>query len=173
MAVSYLAYGSNMCTERLRGPAPSARPAGVARLPGHELRFHKKSDDGSGKCDAFATDNARDVVLGVVFEIDAKDKARLAKHEKGYREKEIEVLANEGPIAAFTYVALSQAIDPSLRPFSWYRDIVVSGAEEHRLDGAYVARIRDTPARTDADKAREARNRKVLPCRESSSPDDR
>lgn len=83
------------------------------------------------------------------------------------------MLGNEGPIPAFTYVALPKAVDSSLRPYSWYRGIVSSGAEEHKLDDAYVARIRSTPARTDSNSARETRNRKALPCREVSRSDDR
>ena len=37
---------------------------GAAYLSGYTLRFHKKSKDGSGKCDAFYTGNPNDVVWG-------------------------------------------------------------------------------------------------------------
>jgi hypothetical protein len=100
MTISYFAYGSNMCTQRLRGVAPSAKPVAVARLAAHELRFDKRSTDGSGKCDAFATNNPANSVLGVVFEIDPEDRVRLERHEKGYGPKEIQVLANKRTIAA-------------------------------------------------------------------------
>jgi hypothetical protein len=55
----YFAYGSNMETARLRERMPSAKPLGVAKLSGHELRFHKRSKDGSGKCNAFAPTTMR------------------------------------------------------------------------------------------------------------------
>ena len=47
----YFAYGSNMSSVRLRARVNSAQPLGVARLPGHRLRWHMHSLDGSGKCD--------------------------------------------------------------------------------------------------------------------------
>ncbi len=55
--VVYLAYGSNMSTARLRKRMPSCKPLGIATLPGHALRFHKRSMDKSGKCNAFASGN--------------------------------------------------------------------------------------------------------------------
>ena len=46
----YFAYGSNMCTGRLRQRVPSAAPVRIAKLLNRSLRFHKRSDDRSGKC---------------------------------------------------------------------------------------------------------------------------
>ena len=60
--VVYFAYGSNMSTARLRGRVPSCKPLGVATLPGHALRFHKRSADKSGKCNAFASGNDNSVI---------------------------------------------------------------------------------------------------------------
>jgi gamma-glutamylcyclotransferase len=51
----YFAYGSNMSLSRLRERVPSAEAVGCFSLNGHDLRFHKLSKDGSGKCDAFFT----------------------------------------------------------------------------------------------------------------------
>ena len=51
MTMLYFAYGSNMLTERLKARVSSATPIGKANLSDHGLRFHKKSKDGSGKCD--------------------------------------------------------------------------------------------------------------------------
>lgn len=45
------AYGSNMLTARFRERCPTAEPLGIAELSSHRLRWHKKSKDGSGKCD--------------------------------------------------------------------------------------------------------------------------
>jgi hypothetical protein len=50
----YFAYGSNMSTARLRQRMPSCKPLGTAVLSEHKLRFHKRSTDQSGKCNAFA-----------------------------------------------------------------------------------------------------------------------
>ena len=51
------AYGSNVCSGRLRERVPSAVPVRVARLLNHSLRFHKRSGDHSGKCDAWRVTN--------------------------------------------------------------------------------------------------------------------
>ena len=45
----YSAYGSNLWTGRLRERVPSASPMPIARRLNHSLRFHKGSEDGSGK----------------------------------------------------------------------------------------------------------------------------
>src|SRR5438128_1900656 len=60
----YFAYGSNMLTQRLKARVPSASPKTVAVLFDHGLRFHKRSQDGSGKCDIVKCPG--EVVHGVV-----------------------------------------------------------------------------------------------------------
>jgi integrase len=60
----YFAYGSNMCTGRLRQRVPSANPVRVAKLLNHAFRFHKRSGDLSGKCDAYFTGETTDVIWG-------------------------------------------------------------------------------------------------------------
>jgi hypothetical protein len=73
----YFAYGSNMCTGRLRRRVPSAQFFCVAKLSGHVFRFHKRSTDGSAKGDAQETHNLQDVVWGVVFYFADRKKSAL------------------------------------------------------------------------------------------------
>jgi len=73
----YFAYGSNMSVSRLRKRVPSASPLGCHILKKHDLRFHKKSKDGSGKCDAYETSNDKDIVYGALFGIDPNEKPAL------------------------------------------------------------------------------------------------
>lgn len=56
------AYGSNMLVARLTERVPSARPIGIGQLKGHVLRWHKRSKDGSGKCDIEITESDADSV---------------------------------------------------------------------------------------------------------------
>src|SRR5207247_6479737 len=71
LSMLYFAYGSNMCTARLRGRDSSATPVRIGKLLNHSLRFHKRSTDGSAKCDAYYfTGKPQDVIWGVIFEID-------------------------------------------------------------------------------------------------------
>jgi hypothetical protein len=162
MCMLYFAYGSNMCTGRLRQRAPSANPVRIAKLLNHSLRFHKRSEDRSGKCDACFTGEPTDIVWGVIFQIDPDDKPRLDAHEglgRGYAEKGALVIDEEGnrhPV--FTYTAEDGRIDPTLQPYSWYKRFVVEGARQHTLPPDYIGRIEAIQATEDSDRRRDATN---------------
>ena len=55
--ILYFAYGSNMSSRRLKNRVESANVISTGILEKYKLKFHKISEDGSGKCDAFFTDN--------------------------------------------------------------------------------------------------------------------
>ncbi len=80
----------------------------------------------------------------------------------GYRVEEVEVQAADGTVRAYTYVAEDDHIDPDLRPYGWYRDIVVAGAREHGLPEDYVDRIAALEVWADPDGTRAARERRIL-----------
>jgi len=141
----YFSYGSNMSIKRLQSRVPSARFISTAFLCQHELRFHKESDDGSGKCDAYKTGRMEDSVWGVVFEIAADEKSVLDEKENlghGYDEKEVTLTTPAGETlrAAFTYYAIR--IAQKLKPYNWYLYHALVGAEESGLPREYVERIR-------------------------------
>ncbi|MCK5291703.1 MAG: gamma-glutamylcyclotransferase [Thermoplasmata archaeon] len=165
--MKYLAYGSNMCTGRLRDRVPSCTEPFPARLKGHELRFHKRSVDGSGKADAYSTDDPNDQVWGVVFDIDNSEKPDLDKAEglnEGYDETEVEVVdyQNIGHKATM-YFAEIDYIDPLLKPYSWYKRFVVEGARQHGLPEAYVSELECVESQEDLDEDRNDENR-TIPC---------
>ncbi|MFP4228649.1 MAG: gamma-glutamylcyclotransferase family protein, partial [Salinivenus sp.] len=58
-----------MLTTRLEARVPSAQTVMTAMLKGYELRFHKWSRDGSGKCNVVPSDEGT-AVYGVVFDVD-------------------------------------------------------------------------------------------------------
>lgn len=151
----YFAYGSNMLTARLRERTPSATVLGAAELPGHALRWHKAGADGSGKCDVVEVDAPDARVHGVLYRILLSEQPQLDAAEAlgvGYTDKHAAVLSGGRTLQARLYVALVTA--PALRPFDWYRALVVAGAREHGLPDAYVAALAAVPARTDTDQAR-------------------
>lgn len=148
------AYGSNMPAARLRERCPSARAIGIAELPGYDLRWHKRSSDGSGKCDIVFSD-AGVSVFGVLYEIAAAEKADLDRAEGlgyGYEEIDIKVHCGGEPLTAKAYRATDT--DSALRPYTWYRALVIAGAKEHRLPAAYIAGLESVPADEDADRTR-------------------
>jgi gamma-glutamylcyclotransferase len=163
--INYFAYGSNMCTARIRERLPNARAKGIARLAEHSLRWHKRSIDGSGKCDAFRTGNQEDEVIGVVFELPDDEKRQLDAVEglgKGYDEKTVMVNLEDGSRSgAVLYVATSSAIDSSLVPYDWYKEHVQCGAKDYNLPERYRARIDSVPTKTDPNSTRAAKERHI------------
>ena len=162
--MKYFAYGSNMSTARLKMRVPSAVPLGRHTLKEHDLRFHKYSKDGSGKCDAFYTGNVNDIIFGVLFEINSSEKTELDKVEGlgyGYDEKEVTVSATDGSsFKAATYIATN--IDKDLKPYSWYVNHVLIGAIEFSLPDDYVQmKIREVLSLDDLDKERDEKQRTV------------
>lgn len=165
--VVYFAYGSNMSTARLRERMPSCKPLGIATLLRHELRFHKRSKDKSGKCNAYATDDPDDSVVGVLFSFDPKERSKLDKAEgvgNGYEHANVTVINDKGRRRkVLTYVATADYIDDALQPYDWYKDFVLAGAEEHALPEEYVDEfIRSVASIPDPNKGRDKRERATL-----------
>jgi len=147
----YFAYGSNMFTARLRDRCPSARALGTAALPGYALKWHKRSKDGSGKCDIVASDESEAIVYGVLYEIPKHEKPKLDRAEGlgyGYDQVAIEVSQDGRPVSAVAYVATN--VDSTLKPFDWYHAHVVEGAVEHGLPAEYIAGLRAVEVTTSA-----------------------
>lgn len=145
-----------MSTPRLVARVPSARPVCRARLHKHRLRFHKKGKDLSGKCDAEFTNDEKDYLLGVVFEIAVKEKLGLDLQEglgNGYEEKYVSVFSPDGTqLEAITYYATN--IDPGLRPYEWYKEHVMRGACEHAFPTEYIQIIAAIETIPDTDRSR-------------------
>ncbi len=163
--MKYFAYGSNMYTRRLRERVPSAVDDTVAVLPKHVLRWHKIGDDGSGKCNVFFTGKIDDVVYGVVFIIPDADIGLLDKAEgvgSGYERKTVVLETNVGAIQADAYRARPDAIDENLKPYGWYRDLVLAGAREHGFSVEYVDEVENREVKDDPDPERAARHRRIL-----------
>ena len=163
--ILYFAYGSNMLSRRLRAPnrTPSAVAVGTGFVSGRRLTFHKVSTDGSGKCDIEVTTNPNDRAYGVLFEIEVAEKPALDHAEglgEGYREERVEVAAGSSTHEAITYIATSK--EPALRPYHWYKALVVAGAVEHGLPESYVEWMRTFDSQADPNEKRRAENESLL-----------
>lgn len=159
----YFAFGSNMWSARLRARIGEF-PAGVAgEVTGHQLRFHKRSGDGSTKCDAYHTENPGDVLHGVAYHISAAQQVLLDGFEgKGYSRIEAPVNVNGDCIVAYMYIANPDYVEPGLAPYNWYKQLVMAGAEEFALPEQYVRAISKVPSVTDPNNDRHLRNMAVL-----------
>lgn len=156
----YFAYGSNMLKERIRHPlrVPGARWLKTGYVTGRKLAFHKRSQDGSGKCDVAFSDNPSDRVYGVVYDVPEDQVPALDKAEAlgaGYRRGRIEVFCEGSPsFFAETYLADPNYIDPTLCPYTWYKELVLQGARQNHLSADIIEEISAVSAWTDPDSDR-------------------
>jgi len=161
----YFAYGSNMLTERLRTRVPSAEPVATARLPGWTLRFHKRSQDGSGKCNVVEASDESTTVHGVLFEFATDDLSALdaAEHRgHGYERQRVHPQTPDQTVEAFAYVAQPAYVDDALRPYDWYRTVVMAGAHQHALPPRYRNSLEATRSYPDPDTERRRKYRSLL-----------
>lgn len=159
----YFAYGSNMHVARLRARVPSGMPLAPASLAGHRLTFCKRGRDGSGKCSVLRTGDPQDSVHGLIFEIAPGDVAALDAAEGfGYDQAWIEVRSANARRRVMIYLAREGFLDVSLRPFEWYKSLVLRGALDGRLPATYVDSIRAVAAIVDPDPDRDREHRSIL-----------
>jgi gamma-glutamylcyclotransferase len=170
--MTYFAYGSNMLTSRIVSRCPGTNEIGRAWLVGYVLRFDKLSSDGSGKCTIHETSDPHDIVHGVLFQIPSAQVSRLDRAEAegiGYDRGPIRVeVLHSAPVRAETYVAKETAIDPDVKPYDWYLDIVIQGALSHNLPDSYVKMLRQVSAKPDPNLNRPSRRRALKQLKESN-----
>ena len=161
------AYGSNMLLQKLKVNVPSARKVANACLREYRFAFNKISrKDGSAKGNIMPTGKGEDAVWGVLFDIEDRDKQALDKEEglgKGYNEIVISIATIDNKIVnALAYIADKSAIQDSLLPFDWYRDMVVIGAARNELPERYIDELRKFPFRADNDEERRCRKYSMI-----------
>lgn len=153
----YLAYGSNLHPLRLKERAPSARVVGVVAMPGRVVRFHKRSNtDASAKCDLVALPGAGES-FAVLYELSVAHKPLLDAIEglgHGYREARVSIELRDVSYRPFLYVAEASHIAPCLRPFHWYKAMVIAGARHHGFPEDYVAALEAVESAQDPDSQR-------------------
>lgn len=161
--MKYFAYGSNTLVDRLVERVPSARPIGPAVLFHHRIMWHKLGTDGSGKCDIIESAETNSRVWGVLYEFDDKEMILLDRAESfgyGYEQKPVIVYVDERSHEAFAYYAIQT--NPLLRPFHWYKDFVISGAEQNGLPLSYLNELNAVESIEDPNRNRGHRNRMLL-----------
>ena len=139
----YFAYGSNLCADRMRIRAPSARERGAASARGFELRLDKRGGDGTAKANLHAA--PRGQVWGALYALDREDWPRLDDCERGYARIEIEVISASGQRAlAQTY---RSDLLTAAAAAAWYKQLIVDGARAHALPAEWCAWLDGLSAR--------------------------
>ena len=131
----YAAYGSNLHPDRLRARVASARLAGTAFLDGLALTFDKRGIDGSGK--AAVVEGGQGVHIAV-YSIEAGEKPELDRLEHinvGYYDLTVDI---PGYGECFMYTATEAYSEPGLKPYCWYRALVLQGSIAHGFPEDYI-----------------------------------
>ena len=156
MPLYNFSFGSNMSSNRLLARLPNAKRVGTATLKGYELTFDMLFSDGSGKCSIRQSSDDDAVVYGVIYEINADEKAILDSIEgAGYDCVDISpTLLTGQTINAHCYIANTH--DESVLPFDWYIGHVHRGALEAGVPKAYSDAILNRPKKSDPNQERAA-----------------
>ena len=159
----YFAYGSNLHPVRLSERVPSAELVGTAQLAAHTLHFHKRGQDNSGKCNLLHTGCPTDLVHGAIYSIDHAHKTLLDEYEgSGYQTHPVTVQHRARQYECFVYLAHADHIDDSLKPYHWYRELVVQGARFLDFPQEYVIRLTDVSSVDDPDHERRQMHASLL-----------
>ena len=164
-SIHVFAYGSNLHNRRMLDRVPTACSVAIGYVEQRRLRFHKRSVDGSAKADAAFTGVSGDQVWGAIYRLSPDQKLELDKHEFlgiGYDQEFVEVTTDNGSISAWMYVARRSAIDETLKPYSWYHDYVIAGAQQHRLPFCYINKLMSIETTADSDLKRHDQNRQLI-----------
>ena len=155
--IHYFAYGSNLHPVRLRERVPSAKLVGATEFSKHCLSFHKKSHDRSGKCNLFHTGAESDLIYGAIYRIDPAHRSVLDRFEgkgNGYIDNQITLQFQRQEYSCFTYIAQESHIADDLKPYDWYKKLVILGARHMQFPDSYVSSIESVESMEDPDEVR-------------------
>jgi hypothetical protein len=161
----YLAYGSNLHPVRLRERVPSAELLDVVELRHYRLAFQKRGQDGSSKCNLARTGEESDAVYGAIYQIDSAHQPTLDHFEgkgKGYDDSQLRVEIHGKEYACFTYLAQPSYIEHNMKPYHWYKTLVVLGAKHLRFPDTYLHSIESIESVEDPDEERQNQHQSLI-----------
>ena len=168
----YAAYGSNLHPMRLQRRTPTAQIVGTAAVRNMSLHFHKRGyRDGSGKCNIVfcdadstignTTEKDAQVVHLAIYSLSEHELPLLDQYEGagfGYERTSI-CIRGFGDCAI--YLANNAAVNESLLPFSWYKELVIIGCEHFSFPDSYVDKVRTIEAVEDTNQKRHNLHMKI------------
>lgn len=144
---------------------PSAELVGVAKHSNHILAFHKKSIDGSSKCNMFNSGTGSAMVYGAIYKLKPEHKNELDRFEGkgyGYIDKRIQLKQDGNIYTCFTYSAQQSYIVENLKPYHWYKELVILGAQYLEFPGSYISSIEAIESMQDHDPKRRKENEMLV-----------
>lgn len=150
----YFAYGSNLKLSEIQRTCPSAERVCRALLPGHRLKFPRKSTGrGCGVASIELTEDGK--VWGGVYRIAEQEGAALESREgfkpsrlaaeNAYVPTDVTVFEDGDftrPFEALTFVANRQLYPP--KPSPEYLQLILDGGKGWDLDPDYIAELTKT-----------------------------
>ena len=161
--IYYFAYGSNLHPMRLMERVPSAELVGVTKHSRYALAFHKRSNDGSGKCNMSNSESG--LVYGAIYKLHPDHKNGLDIFEGkgyGYIDNQISFQHNESEYPCFTYLAQQSHIVGDLNTYHWYNRLVVLGAQYLQFPDAYMSSIEAIESIEDPDAIRRKEKEELI-----------
>ena len=155
----YAAYGSNLHPARLRRRLPRAELAGTAFLDDYTLQFHKRGRDNSAKCGITKCGRGLHVAI---FVLSASCKRTLDGIEGVGMGYHVDWLQVPGFGRCFTYRATRSHVHDDLKPFDWYRELVLLGSRHHGFPSAYSEWIASVESISDPNPERRAENWRIV-----------
>ncbi|MCW8885370.1 MAG: gamma-glutamylcyclotransferase [Motiliproteus sp.] len=156
----YLAYGSNLHPHRLLQRLPGSELIGTLSIPGFTLRFHKRGQDGSGKCNLIPA--AWSCSYGALYRLSVEHWPILDELEGGYRRTELLLEFRGQTLPAFTYLAEPELVDDAIKPFDWYLQLVRCGVDYLQLPLPNGLDLDQIPTIEDEDSKRYQHNQQLV-----------
>lgn len=152
--ILYAAYGSNLHPIRLTERIPSTRLLGTSFVPGWSLQFHKRSKDGSGKCNLLRPGDGVHIAVYAMRKMGKQELDEIEGLGKGYEDASIDV---PGFGRCSTYLGSTSHICNDLAPFDWYKEMVLLGCRKLAFPDGYVSMIEVVTASRDPHEKRRHR----------------
>ena len=149
----YFSYGSNMDYYQLYRRCPNAHFLMRASLKDFGLSFPRTASGWGGSGVAGFRPEEGSEVLGVIYYLPYGDFARLdgfEGHPRCYRQADVTVQTDFGPIHVKTYIAEEQG--DFFPPSKHYLEQMVTGAKLFNLDPVYLQRLLRIPTVVTASK---------------------
>ncbi|MEH6471615.1 MAG: hypothetical protein V7752_10205 [Halopseudomonas sp.] len=157
----YLAYGSNLHPYRLQQRIASSKLIARIEIPNHRICFHKRGQDGSGKCD-LVNGEYNDRCFGALYQMARSDIGELDLIEAGYQRNNIQLELAGKQCSGFTYQALPELIDDRLQPFDWYHELISLGADHLQINANHRDSLQQCTPLSDPESKRAEQQRRLL-----------
>ena len=106
-----------------------------------------------------------DLIYGAIYKLKPGHKNELDRFEGkgyGYIDNQITLEHNEVEFTCFTYIAQQSHIANNLKPYHWYKKLVILGAQYLQFPDTYISLIEAVESTEDPDTTRRKENEQLI-----------